>query len=59
MKMNLKNSSILVIVESPNKVSAVTKYLKEAGYTKVVVSASVGHISSLKDNRTSYKKYNR
>lgn len=55
MKMDLKNSSILVIVESPNKVSAVTKYLKAAGYTKVVVSASVGHISSLKDNRTSYK----
>lgn len=53
--MNLKNSNILVIVESPNKVAAVTKYLKAAGYEKVIVSASVGHISSLKDNRTSYK----
>ena len=53
--MNLKNSNILVIVESPNKVSSVTKYLKAAGYEKVIVSASVGHISSLKDNRTSYK----
>lgn len=53
--MNLKNSNILVIVESPNKVSAITKYLKDAGYEKVIVSASVGHISTLKDNRTSYK----
>lgn len=53
--MDLKNSNILVIVESPNKVSSVTKYLKAAGYEKVIVSASVGHISSLKDNRTSYK----
>lgn len=53
--MDLKNSNLLIIVESPNKVSAITKYLKAAGYAKVVVSASVGHISSLKDNRTSYK----
>ena len=53
--MDLKNNNILVIVESPNKVSAVTKYLKAAGYNKVIVSASVGHISSLKDNRTSFK----
>lgn len=53
--MDLRNNSILVIVESPNKVSAVTKYLKAAGYNKVIVSASVGHISSLKDSRTSFK----
>lgn len=53
--MDLKNSNILVIVESPNKVAAITKYLKAAGYNKVIVSASVGHISSLKDSRTSYK----
>ena len=40
---------ILVIVESPNKVKTISAILKKAGYTKVTVMASVGHIMKLAD----------
>lgn len=51
----LKDKSVLVICESPNKVSHIKEYLHKAGYTKTVVMASVGHISNIKDNKDSYK----
>jgi DNA topoisomerase-1 len=46
---------ILVIVESPSKVHTVSEILKELGYTKAVVLASVGHTTRIKDVRDSYK----
>ena len=50
---DLKNKKILVIVESPNKVQHIQKYLRDAGY-KVNVMASVGHIMSLADGGSYY-----
>lgn len=50
---DLKNKKILVIVESPNKVQHIQKYLRDAGY-KVNVMASVGHIMSLADGSSYY-----
>lgn len=52
---SMKNKKILVIVESPNKCKKISEYLKNAGYTKAIVMASIGHISNLHDNRSSYK----
>ena len=43
---DLKSKKILVIVESPNKVSHIRDYLRKAGY-QVNVQASVGHIMQL------------
>jgi DNA topoisomerase-1 len=48
------DKKLLVIVESPNKVSTITKIFKDLGYTKAVVMASVGHTTKIKDNRNSY-----
>lgn len=45
--MELKDKNILVICESPNKVSHLQKYIRNAGYTKAKVLASVGHIMAL------------
>ena len=46
----LKNfKRILVIVESPNKCSTISKILKELNIKNAVVMASVGHISEIKD----------
>lgn len=42
-----KDKKILVIVESPNKVSTIKNILKKAGYDNINVSASVGHIMEL------------
>ena len=50
---DLKNKKILVIVESPNKVQHIQKYLRDAGY-KVSVMASVGHIMNLADGGSYY-----
>ena len=50
---DLKSKKILIIVESPNKVSHIQKYLRDAGY-KVSVMASVGHIMSLADGGSYY-----
>jgi DNA topoisomerase-1 len=44
-----KSDKILVLVESPNKVKTISAILKNAGYTKAVVMASVGHIMKLAD----------
>lgn len=49
-----KTKRNLVIVESPNKVKSLLKILKDAGYTKTIVMASVGHISEIKDKKDSY-----
>lgn len=49
------DKKILVIVESPNKVSTISKILKDLGYTNAVVMASVGHTTKIKDNRKSYR----
>lgn len=45
----LQAQRVLLIVESPNKTSHISQYLKKAGYTNVNVMASVGHISGIKD----------
>lgn len=44
-----KTDKILIIVESPNKVKTISAILKNAGYTKASVIASVGHIMKLAD----------
>ncbi len=44
-----KTDNILVIVESPHKAKVISKILKDAGYTKARVVASVGHILTLGD----------
>lgn len=44
-----KNARTLIIVESPNKTKTISKIFKDAGYNKVIVVASVGHISEIKD----------
>ena len=49
------DKKILVIVESPNKVSTVSKILKDLGYINTTVMASVGHTTKIKDNKNSYK----
>jgi len=43
---DLKSKKLLVIVESPNKISHIRDYLRKAGY-QVNVQASVGHIMQL------------
>ena len=50
-----KDSKILIIVESPNKVKTITEILKKAGYNKARVMASVGHIMQLADDKSSFK----
>lgn len=40
----------LMIVESPNKVKTITEILKSLGYSNIIVKASVGHITSIKDS---------
>lgn len=47
---DLKNKHILVICESPNKVSHLREFIQKAGYKHVVVKASVGHIMELRSN---------
>jgi len=47
---DLKSKNILVIVESPNKVSHVSEYLKKAGYKNLKVLASVGHVMELRNS---------
>ena len=44
-----KSDKLLVIVESPNKVKTISSILKNAGYSKSIVMASVGHIMHLGD----------
>ena len=50
---DLKTKKLLVIVESPNKISHIREYLKKAGY-QVTVMASVGHIMQLADGGNYY-----
>ena len=50
----LKSKRILIIVESPNKVKTISKILKDAGYSKAVVMASVGHISEIRNGGSYY-----
>lgn len=52
---NLKSKKLLVVVESPNKVSAVSKILRSLGYEHVTVLASVGHTTQIKDKKDSFK----
>lgn len=49
-----KNEKIVVICESPNKVKTISSILKNAGYTKAVVIASVGHIMTLGNGGSAY-----
>jgi DNA topoisomerase-1 len=54
MSSSLKNNKILIIVESPNKVKTISGILKKAGYTKAIVTASVGHIMALGNGGPAY-----
>ena len=54
MVKNNNNEKILIIVESPNKVKTISNILKNAGYSKAIVLASVGHIMVLKDGGPAY-----
>ena len=49
IKLN-KEDRILLIVESPNKVKTISSILKDLGYKNIIVQASVGHISHIKDS---------
>ena len=49
------DKKLLVIVESPTKVSTVSKIFKELGYENTTVLASIGHTTKLKDKQGSYK----
>ena len=53
-KTKTNTEKILIIVESPNKVKTISKILKDAGYSKAVVLASVGHIMALGDGGPAY-----
>lgn len=53
--MNLKDKKVLMIVESPHKSKTITSILKKAGYPNIKVVASVGHIQTLADDKTSWK----
>jgi DNA topoisomerase-1 len=44
---SLKDSKILIIVESPNKVKTISNILKTEGYKHASVVASVGHVMEL------------
>lgn len=52
--MSKNTESMLVIVESPNKVKTISNILKNAGYTKATVMASVGHIMTLGNGGPAY-----
>ena len=54
MELN-KKDSILVIVESPNKCKSLSKIFSDLGFSNLKVLASVGHITKIKDNPSSYK----
>ena len=55
MKTSKANAEkLLIIVESPNKVKTISKILKNAGYSKATVLASVGHIMELNDGGPAY-----
>ena len=49
-----KDKKILLIVESPNKVSTIKNILIKAGYNNISVAASVGHIMELANGGTYY-----
>ena len=49
------DKKILVIVESPNKVTTISKIFKSLGYLNVTVMASIGHTTKIQDNRNSYR----
>ena len=54
MSKKTNTEKILIIVESPNKVKTISGILKNAGYSKAVVMASVGHIMALSDGGPAY-----
>ena len=45
-----KTDRFLMIVESPNKIKSISAILKDLGYKNIIVQASVGHISHIKDS---------
>ena len=53
-KTKTNTEKILIIVESPAKVKTISKILKDAGYPKAVVLASIGHIMTLDDGGPAY-----
>lgn len=43
-----KKKRILILVESPEKSKVITKIFKDAGYTNVIVKATIGHFTIIK-----------
>lgn len=50
----LQHNKLLVIVESPAKASVLSTLLKELGYTKVTVGATLGYVMKIKDRNDSF-----
>ena len=52
--MNIdKNKKYLFIVESPEKARTISKIFKDAGFNNIIVKATIGHFTKLKD-KTGY-----
>ena len=49
-----KDKRVLILVESPEKAKTISKIFKDAGYNKVVVKATIGHFTKLKDGTGYY-----
>lgn len=49
-----KDSRVLILVESPEKSRTISKIFKDAGYNKVIVKATIGHFTKLKDGTGYY-----
>jgi len=49
-----KDKRVLLIVESPEKARTISKIFKDAGFAKVIVKATIGHFTKLKDGTGYY-----
>lgn len=49
-----KDKRYLMLVESPEKSKTITKIFKDAGYKNIVVQATIGHFSRMKDGSGYY-----
>lgn len=44
-----KNTSVLILVESPEKSRTISKIFRDAGYSKVGVMPTIGHFDKIAD----------
>lgn len=49
-----KNKRVLLLCESPEKARTISKIFKDAGYDKVIVKATIGHFTKLRDGTGYY-----